>query len=229
MKTSNIKKGLEQDMNKMISIEAAADLIKDGMTVMFGGFLGVGTPEKIIDALIQKNVKDITLICNDTAFPDKGTGKLIVNHQVKKAIVSHIGTNPETGKQMIDKELIVDLVPQGSLAEKIRCGGVGLGAVLTKTGVGTDVEKDKTVINVDGEDYLLEKALHADVAIIFASVADEKGNLIYDGSTRNFNPLMAMAADTVIVEAEKVVPVGELNYNEIVTPHIVVDYIVKGA
>lgn len=216
-------------MNKLVSIETAVDLIKDGMTVMFGGFLGVGTPEKIIDALIEKNVKDITLICNDTAFPDKGTGKLIVNHQVKKAIVSHIGTNPETGKQMIDQELEVELVPQGSLAEKIRCGGVGLGAVLTRTGVGTDVAKDKTIIQVDGVEYLLEKALHADVAIIFASVADEKGNLIYDGSTRNFNPLMAMAADTVIVEAEKIVPVGELSYNEIVTPHIVVDYIVKGA
>lgn len=216
-------------MNKLVSIETAIDLIEDGMTVMFGGFLGVGTPEKIIDALIKKNVKNITLICNDTAFPDKGTGKLIVNHQVKKAIVSHIGTNPETGKQMIDKELEVELVPQGSLAEKIRCGGVGLGAVLTKTGIGTEVAKDKTIVAVDGVEYLLEKALHADVAIIFASVADEKGNLIYDGSTRNFNPLMAMAADTVIVEAEKIVPVGTLSYNEIVTPHIVVDYIVKGA
>ncbi len=216
-------------MNKLISIEAAADLIHDGMTVMCGGFLGVGTPEKIIDALIQKNVKDITLICNDTAFPDKGTGKLVVNHQLKKAIVSHIGTNPETGKQMMEQELIVELVPQGSLAERIRCGGVGLGAVLTRTGIGTDIQKDKPVLHIDGTEYLLETALHADVAIIFASVCDEKGNLIYDGATRNFNPLMAMAADIVIVEAERIVPVGTLNHNEIVTPHIVVDYIVKGA
>ncbi|WP_313527571.1 CoA transferase subunit A [Anaerotignum sp.] len=215
-------------MNKRIALDKVSNLIKDNMTIMVGGFLGIGTPEKIIDFLVEKNVQNLTLICNDTAFPDKGTGKLILNKQIKKVIVSHIGTNPVTGEQMINKELEVELIPQGTLAEKIRCGGTGLGGVLTPTGVGTEVAKGKKIIVINEKEFLLETPLHADVAIIFASKADEKGNLVYDASTRNFNPLMAMAADTVIVETKEIVKVGDLHYDHIVTPHILVDYIVKG-
>ncbi len=215
-------------MNKQISLAEVKNHIKSGMTIMVGGFLGVGTPEKLIDVLIENNINDITLICNDTAFPEIGSGRLIVKKLVKKAIVSHIGTNPETGRQMIENETEVELVPQGSLAEKIRCGGVGLGGVLTKTGVGTLVEEGKETITLNGEKYILETPLHADVALIYASKADEKGNIIYNGSTRNFNPIMAMAADTVIVQADEIVPVGEIAPKDVVTPHIIVDYIVKG-
>ncbi len=214
-------------MNKQISIDEVKNHIKSGMTVMVGGFLGVGTPEKLIDVLIENNIHDITLICNDTAFPEIGSGRLITKKLVKKAIVSHIGTNPETGQQMIARETEIELVPQGSLAEKIRCGGVGLGGVLTKTGVATLVEQGKETITINGEKYILETPLHADVALIYASKSDEKGNLVYNGSTRNFNPIMAMAADTVIVQADEIVPVGEITPENIVTPHIVIDYIVK--
>lgn len=215
-------------MNKQISLAEVKNHIKSGMTIMVGGFLGVGTPEKLIDVLIENNINDITLICNDTAFPEIGSGRLIVKKLVKKAIVSHIGTNPETGRQMIENETEVELIPQGSLAEKIRCGGVGLGGVLTKTGVGTLVEEGKETITLNGEKYILETPLHADVALIYASKSDEKGNIIYNGSTRNFNPIMAMAADTVIVQADEIVPVGQIAPEDVVTPHIIVDYIVKG-
>lgn len=215
-------------MAKTIELTELDQFLRDGMTLMVGGFLGVGTPEKIIDYIVNKNYKNITLIANDTAFPEKGIGKLIVNHQIKKAIVSHIGTNPETARQMIENKLIVELIPQGTLAERIRCGGSGLGGVLTQTGIGTNVQEGKIVIDIDGVDYLLEKPLHADVAIIFASTADEKGNLLYEGATRNFNPLMAMAADTVIVEAQNILETGTLGHSQIVTPHILVDYIIKG-
>lgn len=214
---------------KFIDVSALDKHLKDGMTIMVGGFLGVGTPEILVDYIVEKGYKNITLICNDTAFPDKGVGKMVVNKQVGKIITSHIGTNPETGRQMLANEVTVELVPQGSLAEKVRCGGVGLGGVLTPTGVGTEVEAGKTLVEVDGVEYLLEKPLHADLALIYASVADEKGNLIYDGATKNFNPIMAMAADTVIAQVAEVVPVGTLNPDAILTPHILVDYMVKGA
>lgn len=214
---------------QFIEMDSIPKYIKSGMTIMVGGFLGVGTPEKIIDKIIESGIKDLTLICNDTAFMDKGSGKLVVNKQIKKSIVSHIGTNAESGRQMIANEMKVDLIPQGTLAEKIRCGGVGLGGVLTKTGIGTTVQDGKTIIDVKGEEYLLETPIRADVAILFASVADEKGNLVYEGSTRNFNPLMAMAADIVIVEAKKIVKAGEISPDNVVTPYIFVDYIVKEA
>ncbi|WP_304507569.1 3-oxoacid CoA-transferase subunit A [Anaerotignum sp.] len=213
---------------KVTQVSSLDQYLKDDMTIMVGGFLGVGTPEKLISRIVKKGYKNITLICNDTAFIGKGAGKLIEHHLVKKAIVSHIGTNPETGRQMISNEIEVNLVPQGTLAEKVRAGGVGLGGILTATGIGTEVQKGKTVVEVEGKEYILEAPLRADLALIFASVADEKGNLIYYGSTRNFNPIMAMAADTVFVEAKEIVPVGALNPSEIVTPHILVDYIVKG-
>lgn len=216
-------------MKKLISIEEAVEMIHDGMTIMIGGFLGCKNPFKIVDAMIDKGVKDITLIANDTAFPEIGIGKLIVNKQVKKLITSHIGTNKETGNQMNAGELDVELVPQGTLAERIRAGGAGLGGVLTPTGLGTVVEEGKEVIEVDGKKYLLEKPLKADIALIVGAKVDKKGNIQYNKATRNFNPLMATAADVVIVEADQVVEIGEIDQDHVVTPGIFVDYIVGGA
>ena len=213
---------------KVVEISQVMDLVKDGMTIMVGGFLGCGSPEKLIDAIVEKGVKDITLICNDTGFVDKGVGKWIVNKQISHTIASHIGTNKETGNQMNSGEMKVTLVPQGTLAEQVRAGGSGLGGILTPTGLGTIVEEGKQKITVDGKEYLLETALRADLAILFGNVVDKKGNIIYEKSTRNFNPLMAMAADLVIVEAEKIVEVGEIDPNMVMTPGVCVDYIVQG-
>jgi len=215
-------------MNKVISIEEAISHIKDGMTIMIGGFLGCGSPHRLIDALVEKGVKDLTLICNDSGFPDIGAGKLVVNRQIKKLIASHIGTNRETGNQMNAGELEVVLVPQGTLAEQIRAGGAGLGGFLTPTGVGTVIEEGKQKIEIDGKTYLLELPLRADVALIAGHTVDKFGNIVYYGATRNFNTLMATAADTVIVEAENIVEVGEIDPNDVVTPGIFVDYIVGG-
>ncbi|MBV7276654.1 3-oxoacid CoA-transferase subunit A, partial [Clostridium sp. PL3] len=163
-------------MDKVKSIDEVMEYIKDGMTVMIGGFMGAGTPEPIIDAIVKKGVKDLTIIANDTGFPDKGIGKLIVNKQAKKVIASHIGLNPETGRQMNAKEIAVDLVPQGTLAEQIRCGGSGIGGFLTETGVGTIVEEGKQKVKVGDKEYLLELPLRADIAIIGGSIVDKKGN-----------------------------------------------------
>lgn len=214
-------------MKKQITLQEAVDQIKDGMTIMVGGFLAVGAPTQIVDALVEKGVKDLTLICNDTAFPDQSIGKLIVNRQVKKLYVSHIGTNPETSNQMNAGELEVEFCPQGTLAERIRAKGAGLGGVLTATGLGTIIAEGKEVVTVDGKEYLLEKPLGADVAIIGASIADEAGNLIYKGTTQNFNPLMATAADIVIAEAEEVVATGTLAPETIHTSGVYVDYLYK--
>ena len=213
--------------NKLVTMEEAVSHVKDGMTVFIGGFLGVGPPEKIIDALIEKGVKDLTVIGNDTGYPDRGIGRLVVNNQVKKVIASHIGTNPETGRRMHTGEMEVELVPQGTLAERIRCGGNGLGGFLTPTGVGTIVQEGKEVITVDGKDYLLEKPLKADVALLNGSIVDELGNIIYAKTTKNFNPMMATAADTVIVFAENLVKAGEIDPDHVMTSRIFVDYIVK--
>lgn len=212
--------------NKQLNIQQVGEYFKDGMTVMVGGFLGVGTPERLVNVIGDKGIKDITLITNDTALPDKGVGQLIVNRQVKKVVASHIGTNPETGKQMIAKELEVELVPQGTLAERIRCGGSGLGGVLTPTGVGTIVEENKQKICVDGKVYLLEKPLHADIALIKAKKADKAGNIIYDKAARNFNPIMAMAADVVIAEVNELVEIGEIVPDEVMTTGVLVDKII---
>jgi len=215
-------------MNKNISMDEALGFIKDGMTIMIGGFLGCGNPHNIIDALIKKGTKNLTMICNDTAFVDVGLGKLVVNKQIKKIITSHIGTNKETGRQMTAGETEIILVPQGTLAERIRAAGAGLGGILTKTGLGTIVEEGKQKIEVDGEKYLLELPLKADIALLSGSIVDQKGNIYYNASTRNFNPIMAMAADIVIVDAEKLVEAGEINPNDVMTPGIFVDYIVCG-
>lgn len=213
-------------VNKQVSIRDVNQYFKDGMTVMVGGFLGVGTPRALVQLMVDKRIKEITLIANDTAFVDSGVGPLVVNHQVKKVITSHIGTNAETSKQMLGKELTVELVPQGTLVERIRCGGAGLGGVLTPTGVGTIVEENKQKLCIEGVDYLLEKALRADVALLKAKKADRAGNLIYDKSARNFNPVMALAADVVIAEVEEVVEIGKIDPDEVVTPGLLIDQIV---
>lgn len=214
-------------MNKEIPINEVNEIVSDGATLMIGGFLGVGTPHGILDQIAAKGTKNLTVIANDTATPTLGIGKLVVNRQLKKVIVSHIGTNPETGRQMNAGELAVELVPQGTLAERIRSAGAGLGGVLTPTGVGTMVAQDKQVISVEGRDYLLEKQLRADIALLKADVADKAGNLIFRRAARNFNPLMGMAADLVIAEVNKIVEIGELDPDSVMLPGIFVDYLVQ--
>ena len=205
-------------MNKFITVAEAASKIKDGMTLMIGGFLSNGSPLRLIDELIKTGVK---------AFPDNGIGKLVVNNQVKKLIVSHIGTNRYTGDKMNTGEIEIEFSPQGTLAERIRAKGAGLGGVLTPVGIGTIIEEGKQKIQIDDKEYLLEKPLSADFALIKANIGDEKGNLIYKGTTQNFNPLMAMAGDNVIAEVDEIVPVDKLEPEIIHTPHIFVDFIVK--
>ncbi len=194
---------------------------------MVGGFLANGSPNKVLDALVKSGVKDLTVICNDSAYPDKGIGQLIVNKQLKKLIVSYIGACPQTAEQMNSGELEVEFSPQGTLAERVRAGGFGLGGVLTPTGLGTVVAEGKQVINIDGKDFLLEKPLRADVALIGASKADKKGNLRFNGTSSNFNPMMATAADMVICEPKEIVEIGEMAPEDVHTPGILIDYLVK--
>ncbi|NMA36849.1 MAG: acetate CoA-transferase subunit alpha [Papillibacter sp.] len=214
-------------MSKVKTLEEAYAYFKDNQVIMIGGFLAVGTPEELVDGLIKKGVKNLTIIGNDTSYVDRGIGRLVVSGQAKKVIVSHIGTNKETGRLMHTGDLEVELVPQGTLAERIRAAGAGLGGILTPTGVGTVVEEGKQKLNINGKDYLLELPLKADLALVRAYKADTMGNLIYRNATRNFNPLMALAAEHVIVQAEEIVEVGELDPNEVVTPGTLVDMIVK--
>lgn len=216
-------------MSKVISLEKLKDIFKDDMTIMIGGFLGCGTGEKLIDTLIESDVKNLTIIGNDTSFIDRGIGRLIVNNQVKKVIASHIGTNAQTGKLMNEGKLEVELSPQGTLIERIRAGGCGLGGILTPTGVGTLVEENKEKIIINNKEYLLEHPLRADIALVKGSVVDEFGNTMYKGTTKNFNPMMAMASDIVIIEAEEFVNTGEINKEMIMTPGVVIDYIIKEA
>lgn len=197
-------------MNKQITLEEAVARVHDGMTIMFGGFLGVGSATQIIDAVVEKGVKDLTIIANDTAYDNVAHGKLVSNHQVKKAIVSHTGTNKQTAEQKNAGTLEVEYVPQGTLAERIRAYGAGLGGVLTPTGLGTIIADGKDIVKVDGKDYLLEKPLKADIAFLRANIVDEDGNMVFLGTTQNFNPIMATAADYVVVEAEKLVRRGEI-------------------
>jgi acetate CoA/acetoacetate CoA-transferase alpha subunit len=211
--------------NKLISLENAVNIVKDGMTIMVGGFLSNGSPNKIMDALVEKGVKNLTLISNDTSFPELGQGKLVANRQVIKVITSHVGTNPVTGELMNSGEMEVEFSPQGTLAERIRAYGAGLGGVLTPTGLGTSVENGKQKIVVEGKEFLLETPLKADIAFIGASIADKSGNLYYKGNSRNFNPLMAMAADIVIAEVGELVETGEIKPEDVHTSAIFVDYI----
>jgi acetate CoA/acetoacetate CoA-transferase alpha subunit len=211
---------------KPIALQDAVAMIPDGASLMIGGFMAVGTSERLIDELVRQGKRNLTVIANDTAMPGRGIGKLVSAGLIGRVIASHIGLNPETQQQMIAGKIAVDLVPQGTLIERIRAGGFGLGGILTPTGVGTVVEEGKRRIEVDGNDYLLETALRADFALVHAFLADYLGNLSYALTARNFNPVVAMAADTVIVTAEHIVPVGVIAPDHVVTPAPVVDYVV---
>jgi len=215
-------------MNKICSINECINYITDGCTLMVGGFMGTGSPHKIIDALVEKGVKDMTLVSSDTSLADYGVGKMIVAKQFKKVIASHIGLNKESQRQLMAGETEFVLTPQGTFAEKIRAAGAGLGGFLTPTGVGTLVEEGKQIMEIKGRKYLLELPIKADVAIIHGSIVDKAGNVYHAKTTRNFNPIMALAADVVIVEAEKIVEVGELDPHMVMTPATLVDYIVIG-
>lgn len=214
-------------MTKAITLDELKGKFFDGMTIMVGGFLANSSPERIIDTLVASGIKDITLISNDTSYVDRGCGKLIVSGQVTKLIVSHIGTNKVTGERMNASDLEVEFSPQGTLAERIRAAGAGLGGVLTATGLDTEVEKGKEKVSVDGKTFLLEKPLKADFAFLHAQQGDEIGNLIFKGTSQNFQPIMAMAADCVVVEIDQITPRGSLAPEAIHTPSIFVDYIIK--
>src|SRR4051794_23945730 len=201
-------------------------MIPNGATLMVGGFMGVGTPERLIDELVRQSKTDLTIIANDAAVPGRGIGKLVDASLVSAVIASHIGLNPKLQELMMAKRIAVTLAPQGTLAERIRAGGAGLGGVLTPTGVGTAVEENKQKIEVDGKPYLLETALRSQFALVHAFLADYLGNLSYALTARNFNPLMAMAADTVIVTAEHIVPTGVIAPEHVMTPAPLVDYII---
>jgi acetate CoA/acetoacetate CoA-transferase alpha subunit len=214
-------------MKQTTAAEAVKE-IKDGSIIMIGGFMSNGTPECLISALLENGAKDLIIIANDSGTVGTGVGRLVEAGRVKKLIASHIGLNPIAGEKMRTGAMAVTLVPQGTLAEQIRAGGAGLGGVLTPTGLGTEIQEGKEIIMVDDTPFLLEKPLKADFALIRASVADEKGNLFYKATTRNFNPIMAMAADTVIAAAENIVATGELEPETVATAAIFVDYLVGG-
>jgi len=211
---------------KTVSSEEAVSIIPNGATVMIGGFMGVGTPERLIDEIVRQGKRTLTVLANYSALPGRGIGKLVDAGLINRTITSHIGLNPETQKQMIAGKIAVDLVPQGTLIERIRAGGFGLGGVLTPTGVGTVVEEGKQKVQVNGTTYLIETALHAEFALIDAFLADYLGNLSYVLTARNFNPVIAMAADTTIVTAEHIVPVGLIAPDHVVTPAPLVHYLV---
>jgi len=213
-------------MSKLKEITKALEPVKDGSTVMIGGFMGVGAPHTIIDTLVDKGVKSLTVIANDAGVPKSGIGKLVENRQIDKLVASHIGLNPQAGTQMNANEMAVELVPQGTLAERIRAGGVGLGGVLTPTGLGTIVEEGKQIIESKGQKYLLETSMKAEVALVKAYKADGKGNLVFRQTARNFNPLIATAADYVIAEVEEYVDGRYLDPDEVHLPGLFIDAIV---
>ncbi|WP_329955878.1 CoA transferase subunit A [Calidifontibacillus erzurumensis] len=214
-------------MNKVVSLEEALDVINDGCTLMFGGFGGVGSPPTIINGIVRKGVKNLTLIGNDAGFPDIGIGRVVSRGLAKKMIVSHIGSNPIAGQLMMEGKMEVEFSPQGTLVERIRAGGVGLGGILTDIGLDSMVEDGKQKILINGKQYLVETALSADISIVYAKKADRFGNLIYETSARNTNPLVAMAGKCTIAEVEEIVEVGELNPEEIITPGIFINMIVQ--
>jgi len=216
-------------MKVAIRASEAAALIPDGATCLIGGFMGVGSPHRLIDALVKRGARGLTIIANDTAMPGKGIGKLVSAGAVSKLIASHIGLNPETQKKMMAGEIEVELVPQGTLIERIRAGGVGLGGVLTATGIGTLVEKGKQIVEVDGKRYLLEKPIRADFALIGAKAADFYGNLEYSLTAHNFNPIIALAGDVVIAEPQTIVPIGVIPPDSVKTPGVLVTHLIERA
>ena len=214
---------------RTLSLERSVELIPNGASLMVGGFMAVGTPERIMNEIVRQQKRDLTVIANDTAMPGRGIGKLVQAKLLRKVIASHIGLNPETQRQMMAGELEVELIPQGTLIERIRAGGHGLGGILTQTGIGNSVENGKQRVEVNGKPYLLEPAIRADFALVQAFIADYLGNLGYALTARNFNPIIAMAADTVIASAENIVPIGVISPDHVVTPAPLVDYIVANA
>jgi len=213
--------------NKVVPLAHALEYFHDGMTLMYGGFGGIGTPPTLTKALLEAGVRDLSLIGNDAGFPDVGPGPLFVNRRVRRLLASHIGSNPVAGEQMSRGELEVEFSPQGTLAERIRAGGMGLGGVLVDVGLGTVAETGKARLKLEGRTVLVEPALTAEVAIVYAAKADPLGNLVFDKTARNFNPLVAMAGDITIAEADEIVAVGELDPECIVTPGIFVDMVVQ--
>ncbi|MDR0822297.1 MAG: CoA transferase subunit A [Endomicrobium sp.] len=213
--------------DKLTSADLAVSQIPDGAIIMIGGFLGCGTPGFLIDALVKKGSKNLTIISNDATTPNHGVGKLLKNEQIKKLMVSHAGTNPDVKEKMNAHEIECEFIPQGTLAERVRAGGSGLGGILTKTGLGTLAAEGKQIIKADGQDFLLELPLKADFALVCAHTADKMGNAIYRGATRNFNPLMASAAQQTIMSVKKIVEIGEIDPNNIITPGIFIDYLVE--
>lgn len=213
-------------MDKVCTMDEALAHVKPGMKLMIGGFLGVGSPERIIDALVEKGTGELRLVANDTAFPDRGIGKLVASQQLQSILVCHLGTNPETGELWQSGELEVELSPQGSLIERIRAAGAGLGGILTPVGVGTIVEEEKEVIMMDGEKFLLEPPIAAELALIKAHRGDRTGNLVHRRTAHNYNTIMATAADVVVAEVDELVEVGDLDPDEVMTPRIFVDHVV---
>jgi acetate CoA/acetoacetate CoA-transferase alpha subunit len=211
---------------KSVSVEEAVAMIPNGASVMVGGFMGVGTPERLLDELVRQRKSELTIVANDAVVPGRGIGKLFDASLVASFTASHIGMNPKAQEQMMTGKVAVNLVPQGTLVERIRAGGCGLGGVLTPTGVGTIVEEGKQQIDVDGKRFLLETALRSQFALVHAFLADYLGNLSYALTARNFNPVMAMAADTVIVTADHIVPVGVIAPDHVMTPAPLVDYLI---
>ena len=213
-------------MGKACTVTEGVEAIPNGAVLMIGGFMGVGTPSRVIDELVRQNKQGLTVISNDTARPGVGVGKLISARLIRRLIASHVGTNPETQRQMLADEVEVELVPQGTLAERIRAGGYGLGGVLTMTGVGTMVQQGKQTLEIDGKTYLVELPLRAAFALVSAWRADHIGNLTYAMTARNFNPIMAMAADVVIAESKEIVPVGVIAPDDVMTPAVLVDWLI---
>jgi len=214
---------------KVVDVAAAMTLFADGATVLFGGFGSIGTPPLLIDGLVAAGFERLRLIGNDAGYPSHGVGRLIRTGQVESAVVSHIGSNPIAIDQMNEGRLQVTFVPQGTLAEQIRAGGAGLGGVLVDVGIGTEMEQGKRVVEVDGRPYLLEPDLRAPLGIVLADVADAYGNLVFRGTARNFNPLVAMAADVVIAEVRTLVPAGALDPDAVHVPGAFVDYLVPAS
>lgn len=214
-------------MAQVVELQEAISKIENGMTIMVGGFIGCGIPDQLLEAVCHKEIKDLTIIANDTGILGDAMSQLIVKRCASKVIASHIGTNKETGRQMTAGELEVKLVPQGTLIEQIRAAGSGLGGILTPTGIGTVIEEGKQKLVVNGTEYLLELPIRADIALLNAYKADKSGNLVYRRSARNFNPIIAMAADLVIAQVDHLVEEGEIDPDEVMTPGIFVDYLVQ--
>jgi acetate CoA/acetoacetate CoA-transferase alpha subunit len=216
-------------MKHATKVDEAAALIPDSATLLIGGFMGVGSPHRLIDAIVARGTRDLTIVANDTAMPGRGIGKLVTAGCVSRVIASHIGLNPETQQKMIAGEIEVELVPQGTLVERIRAAGVGLGGILTPTGLGTLVEDGKEKVTVDGKEYLLETPIHGDFALLAAYRADYVANLEYSLTAHNFNPIMALAGKTVIAEPHTIVPVGVISPDSVKTPGILVDHLLERA